>query len=394
MGVITRLIVLIAFISLSCSKQYPESETGENIYGQQIYDLHAVDTVFIPVDSTVSTFYPIFQYYEHQDSCWFVVYNSIDHTIRFFNIKTKYEERSITLDLDGPKTIPELQGLLVHNLDSIFLFSLITNDIFLINKNGSIHDSFVVNEKIIDGPNGYEIQVGDFFNPSFDYPLLTFWIAPLIERTQPEYYKYQIAVDFDVNERKIARNYGNYPKAYSEGFTYFLLEDAGRLQSVDYDIHYFLGSHKLFLHNKQDKSLAKEVFAKSIYLPEKISASMKKRGVEPERQQQANYYIQTGRYSVIRYDSHNGLYYRFVRHPQELKEPSGLLNGKIDSKYSIMILDSTFAVVGEYVLSAKQFLEITSFVSQGLLWISANHPKNSINHEDHLVFIRFKPVLK
>ena len=59
-----------------------------------------------------------------------------------------------------------------------------------------------------------------------------------------------------------------------------------------------------------------------------------------------------------------------------------------------MILDSTFAVVGEYVLSAKQFLEITSFVSQGLLWISANHPKNSINHEDHLVFIRFKPVLK
>ena len=245
MGVITRLIVLIAFISLSCSKQYPESETGENIYGQQIYDLHAVDTVFIPVDSTVSTFYPIFQYYEHQDSCWFVVYNSIDHTIRFFNIKTKYEERSITLDLDGPKTIPELQGLLVHNLDSIFLFSLITNDIFLINKNGSIHDSFVVNEKIIDGPNGYEIQVGDFFNPSFDYPLLTFWIAPLIERTQPEYYKYQIAVDFNVNERKIARNYGIILKHILKALPIFYLRMLDDLQSVDYDIHYFLGSQTI-----------------------------------------------------------------------------------------------------------------------------------------------------
>ncbi len=121
---------------------------------------------------------------------------------------------------------------------------------------------------------------------------------------------------------------------------------------------------------------------------------MKRGGTEPERQQQANYYIQTGRYSVIRYDRHNGLYYRFVRHPQELKDHSGLLNGKIDSKYSIMILDSTFGVVGEYVLPAKRFLEITSFVSKGLLWISANHPKNSINHEDHLVFIRFRPVLK
>jgi hypothetical protein len=390
MKIVTRLLLFATVVALSCNSQ--NSDKGQNSISVHSYEFQSIDTVFVPIDSTVSNFYPVFQYFEHQDSCWFVTYSNASHSINFYDLLSRTETFRTLLNDDGPKPIPELQGFLVHNWDSIFLFSLISNEIFLINRNGIIQDIYVIDEKLTDGPDSYEIQVGDFFNPSFNFPALTFWVAPFIDRTKGEFYRYPLIIDFDIKRKKVIRYYGNYPKLYTEGYTYFLLEDLGRLNSEAYDIHYFLGSHTIFLYDKNDKSFMREVFAKSAHLPDKITASMPIGGAESGRQQQANYYIKTGRYSVMRYDKRNNLFYRFVRHPQELKMPSGLLNGKITSSYSIMILDSTFAVTGEYSLPANRFLELTSFVSEGLLWVSANHPKSLINREDYLIFVRFRPV--
>jgi hypothetical protein len=390
MKIVTRLLLFATVVALSCNSQ--NSDKGQNSISVHTYEFQPIDTVFVPIDSTVSNFFPVFQYFEHQESFWFVTYSNTSHSIIFYDLLSKTETFRTLLNNDGPNPIPALQGFLVHNWDSIFLFSLISNEIFLINRNGIIQDYYVIDEKLSNGPDSYEIQVGDFFIPSFNFPSLSFWIAPFIDRTKGEFYKYPLAIDFDVKRKKVKRYYGNYPKTYVAGSTYFLLEDLGRLSTEAYDIHYFLGSHKIFLYDKNDKSFSKEIFAKSAHLPDNILPGMTTGVVEPGRQQQANYYIQTGRYSVMRYDKRNKLNYRFVRHPQELKMPSGLLNGKITSSYSVMILDSTFAVAGEYSLPANRFLELTSFVSDGLLWVSANHPKSPINREDYLIFVRFKPV--
>jgi hypothetical protein len=55
-------------------------------------------------------------------------------------------------------------------------------------------------------------------------------------------------------------------------------------------------------------------------------------------------------------------------------------------------LDSEFKITGEVELPEKVFLDFVSFVSDGLLWININHPKNSLNNEDSFQFILYKPL--
>lgn len=392
MRAFTLLIVLICLST--CSSKKDKQREFRNKFSDTQYSIIPFDTVNIPIDSATSNFTTTFRYSEIGRYKLFSIYNHNKHKIQVYDIENRKMVGSINLKSDGPDAIPELLGFHIHSFDSLFLFAFDENRIFLIDTAGIVKNIYEVNETLGNGNNNYEIALNQYFETSFDprRHLLTFWVQPFLNRRTAEYYKFPLAIDYNTVQKRVERNYGYYPDAYRESNFYFLREDLHRTISRDYEIHHFSCSHELYLYEKDKKELIKKIFVKSKYLPDHFVSIVKEGDDKPDLQQQANYNITQGRYRQLLYDSQNNLYYRIVRHQQELKAPDGLLNGKLDSKLSVMILDSEFKIAGEVELPEKVFLDFVSFVSDGLLWININHPKNSLNHEDSFQFILYKPL--
>jgi hypothetical protein len=274
------------------------------------------------------------------------------------------------------------------------LFSGEDNSIFLIDSDGGVLESFDLTKDLSDGNNFFEIAIEYYFETTYDSKnsILTFWAQPFIDTETTAYYQFPLVVDYNIEAKKIVNNYGYYPQSYRYNDIYFLREDLQRTVSSAYDILHFSCAHELFLYNINTKEYVKSAFLKSKYLPDYLEPIMKKGDKSPTLQEQANYHITQGRYRKLHYDKINNLYYRFVRHPQELRTTDNLLSGHLDSKISVIISDDSFRFSGEALLPKETFIDFVSFVSDGLIWVNCNHPKSKINTEDSFRFILYKPI--
>jgi hypothetical protein len=376
-----------------CSKS-ARIEHKQNIPARAEYTLSAIDTINIRIDSLTNNFNPTYQFSELGTLKILSVYNPRVHRIEIYDTHEQNLLSLIRLNTEGPDGIPELSGLYIHTLDSIFLFTLEMNFIFLIDSSGSIIDRVDLNPSLSTDGIQYEMLVEEYFDVSYtpELGILTFWAAPFIDRETSKFYQYPVVFDFDINENKILKNYGYYPESYRKRNVYFLNHRLIRSVTESYEIHGFEASHELFVYDKVTKELLKEVYSKSKYLPDQIESSTSSGRAQLTLQEQVNHNIKTGRYKKLIYDKTNDLLYRFVRHPQELKGADGLLNSKIGSTLSIMILDQELGVAGEVLLPANVFVDHFSFVSGGVLWVNANHPSNPQNTESYFQFVIFSPT--
>lgn len=389
----TVLCCILGWTLLSCVNQN-DKEKEQNSYAEIRYSIISIDTVSIEIDSLTSNFAPTYQYTHINQYKFFSIYNTGEHKIQIYDVGSLKNFKNINLRKEGPGTIPELLGFYIHSFDSVFLFSYDNNKVFLVDTAGTVINEYDVNEALANGDGYYEIALGDYFEPSYDSKnfILTFWLQPFINRRTFEYYQYPLAVDFDVKKENIRLHYGYYPDTYRKSDFHFLREDLHRTISNDFDIHHFSNAHHLFCYDKKNKELTISAFIKSEYLPGYIEPIVKKGDEDPTLQEQANYNITQGRYRRLHYDIKNKLYYRMVRHPQALKDVDGLLNGKLDSRLSVIVINSEFKIAGEVLLPEKSFIDFVSFVSDGVLWINMNHPKNPLNSENHFQFILYKAV--
>ncbi|MDH5398021.1 MAG: DUF4221 domain-containing protein [Cyclobacteriaceae bacterium] len=391
----TLIFICSLIIITGCISQPPKDLNETNTISALKYSLIPIDTVKIPIDTLTSNFNRFTQYKELNGQKLFAIYNSKAHKIQAYNIESRESYLNINLNKEGPEEIPHLLGFHIHSFDSIFLFSFNENKILLIDSGGVMIDSYYLNETLEKENNQFEMDMEFFFEVSYlsKNHLLTIWVAPLISRATIEYFQYPLAVDYNIKTKKVEHNYGLYPENYRDNGIYYLLNSLGRINTTAYDIHYFNCSHFLYLYDNTTKELVRKVYAKSQYLPDEIEPIMYPDDEKPILQEQANYHTTLGRYNKLHFDNENNLFYRFVNLPQELRASDGLLNGKIDNKFSVMILNADFGISGEVELPAKTFWDRTSFVSEGLLWININHPKNPLNDENYYQFIVYQPAL-
>jgi hypothetical protein len=384
-------LLLLIGIFFSCSKD-AGSSAGENRMASTKFTLTAQDTIEIPIDSTTSNFVPRYQYLALGKAKMLSIFNKNTNSIQLYDLSKKENAVNVKLETEGANAISGVLGYFIHNLDSIFIPTANNNEIFLVDSSGVIKDRFEVTDDLGIDPS-YEIAIDGFFTPSFDPKtnLLTLWARPFIDTETREHYQHAIAIDYDIKERRVQKNYGGYPDFYKQDDLYFLLDNFERLPTPRYDVHYFDGSHELFLYDVKSKELIKKAFLKSEFLPDKIPASNHAGKPNLPLQDQRNYHITTGRYHRLLYDSTNRLFYRMVRHPQDLKTSDGLLNGHLTNKISVLIANEDLEYAGEFELPENVYIDRFSFVSDGKLWININHPESDMNKEDFLQFIVFKP---
>ncbi|GCC50873.1 DUF4221 domain-containing protein [Chryseotalea sanaruensis] len=378
---------------MACSNTKTEQHLQHNTISTQKYTLVPYDTLSVPIDSLTSNFYPLFQFRQFSGQNVLAIYSSNAHRIYLYNFATQQNFQTIALQNEGPHAVPQLQGFHLHKKDSIFLFTFNHNNIQLVDSLGQVTDNYNVDNQL-DRSSNYEAMMVDYFDPSYipATNLLTFWISPFIRQQTSAYYQFPLAVDYDIKQKMIIRNYGYYPDFFKGDDIYFLRSNLQRLLTDDYDIHYFDADHNMYLYHPQTKELVKTVYARSKYLPARIEASTKVGNESMPLQKQRNYNITNGRYDRLLFDKDNSIFYRFVRHPQELLAADGLMNGKLTNDLSVLILDRDFGVAGEVLLPANVFMDDFCFVSDGLLWININHPNNPMNEEHSLKFIAYKPL--
>lgn len=97
-------------------------------------------------------------------------------------------------------------------------------------------------------------------------------------------------------------------------------------------------------------------------------------------------------YSHLIYDNYRQLYYRFVfpRSRQEHTDNLGELWQAGRDRFSIMILDKDFQVIGETLFPPNQYRSNLFYIAPEGLYISESHYRNPSFNEDSLVFRLFR----
>ena len=116
----------------SCQKE-KEVVRDSDQTGQMGY---RVDTLSVSVDEETSYLYNRFTTFYDRDDFYLVAYNRIKHKIQFFDLDKKRETRSIVLERGGEHAVSDIQNLIVHSLDSIFVFD--SGNMSILNRKGEV----------------------------------------------------------------------------------------------------------------------------------------------------------------------------------------------------------------------------------------------------------------
>ncbi|RKQ49064.1 hypothetical protein BXY85_0051 [Roseivirga pacifica] len=164
-----KLLKFILFVlAFSCAR---EAEF-ENKYSLE--SVNSEDYVLLGIDQETPRFNNPSSFSSIETEILF--YNKINHSLYFYPFKIQSEKilpsLKLNLSTEGENRVPEVNAINYHSRDSVFLFNSISKNLYLINSDGDLIDTFnVVSEGEIGFPIYPEVEViGDLaFFPTVGY---------------------------------------------------------------------------------------------------------------------------------------------------------------------------------------------------------------------------------
>ena len=176
----------------------------------------------------------------------------------------------------------------------------------------------------------------------------------------------------------------NYPDKMRKGIDYgkyissYLIKDNKILISFPVD-------HYLYLYDF-DGNIIKKIYCKSKYLNKFAPYDSTQTFINGYSRK---FEFKNGNYSSILYDKYRNLYYRVVRHNMKLKN-GNRVNSYFDGKWSIIVMDSNFNILGEQVFAAKKYFYINILITKDGLLVSLSNPSNSDYDKNFYKYELFK----
>lgn len=291
--------------------------------------------------------------------------------LNFFDAKTGELAESIPLTgLDSSSSERRLWGITSHSPDSIFILMPRINTLCLLNRMGKLIRKWNI--------------TGAYQTGQADYTLVHLARSPILihnnqliatcaQNSIPVnsianriiYFKTPGEIHFDLNKSNAIpeSKTGYWPLSYRQGNGYRdyypqrCINDKGQL------VNGFGADDSIFVYDKGKRVEAYQV----------ISKYMTTRKVFPDDSAgnysfTDQYLVEEPRYLSLDYDPYRKMYYRIVHHAQQyIQNDSMTLNQTIDKKWSLMMLDANFNLVGEVLFDPKQFMPSVLITSEGLL---------------------------
>ncbi|NJL77377.1 MAG: DUF4221 family protein [Saprospiraceae bacterium] len=379
---------LLFFVLCFCFIQCNVDDTAKSCE-----DTHAIVTidktypaVHIDLDLDKKPYdFRVYDVFDNNERTVLSYYTDEEHTIQMVDLNESIFLPSIPLAKEGTNKVESVNDIIVHNKDSIFVFSGELQQIYLINGQGAVIKKIDL-AKILENEKLPTYVVSNSPESKIIYwsdkKLLIFQVTYELSDSYytPELYKHPFIGLYSLENEKLEK-IGRYPESYQENETAFedyypIATDFKDKIVTCYGVSHHVGATNLS-NQSTEFYCAKSNFLGTSFNLLQYDAPFPKRN---------EFYRTSGFYTKILYDKYNNCYYRLVKHDQNNKDENDKLSQYLQSKWSILVLDNQLNVVKEAIFDDKLYdFDIIAVTRNGLL-ISKENPFSSSNQEEVLSF--------
>ncbi len=376
------ILPLLLFCLLSSCKR----EKGEP---QDNYTLEATENIkSFPLDSDVKYDASYLYTFEENGKRYLSFLNYRTTQLLFYDFDTAKFLFKVTLDKEGSNGVVMPTGYYIKDFNNMYISSSAYFGLIKVDTTGTIV------QKIAYGKTSTGYKILPSYNPSSRPYLPPIFIGNKVYITQNNLERFcpaektPLSVAIDTVQKK----YISLPLTYSI-LTEKQLESNVSSFSRTYDGKNFIYSFYVdedILVTSIDHAEVKRIKAKSKYIntpDEKLDFESESAPIKV---------LTLARYGDLIYDPYREVYYRFAYHKTELENNVNWW-GKIvygRKKFSVIILDKDFQIIGETLFPEAIYNSCVFFVEKEGLYISRDYQINYDQSEDFMTFELFKLVEK
>ena len=376
------ILPLLLFCLLSSCKR----EKGEP---QDNYTLEATENIkSFPLDSDVKYDASYLYTFEENGKRYLSFLNYRTTQLLFYDFDTAKFLFKVTLDKEGSNGVVMPTGYYIKDFNNMYISSSAYFGLIKVDTAKTIVQKIPYRKT----DSGYKIISS--YNASSHPYLPPVFIGDKMYITQQNNERFcpaektPISVVIDTVQKK----YTSLPLTFSI-LTEKQKESNGDDFSRTYDGKNFIYSFYVdedILVTSIDHAEVKRIRAKSRY----IDSPDEEQPLNAQKGPQLN--LELARYGDLMYDPYREVYYRFAYPKTELDDKINWMGKSVygRKKFSVIILDKDFQIIGETLFPEAIYNPYASFVSKEGLYISRDYQINYDQSEDFMTFELFKLVEK
>ena len=374
------ILPLLLFCLLSSCKR----EKGEP---QDNYTLEATENIkSFPLDSDVKYDASYLYTFEENGKRYLSFLNYRTTQLLFYDFDTAKFLFKVTLDKEGSNGVVMPTGYYIKDFNNMYISSSAYFGLIKVDTAKTIVQKIPYRKT----DSGYKIISS--YNASSHPYLPPIFIGDKMYITQQNNERFcpaektPISVVIDTVQKK----YTSLPLTFSI-LTEKQKESNGDDFSRTYDGKNFIYSFYVdedILVTSIDHAEVKRIRAKSRY----IDSPDEEQPLNAQKGPQLN--LELARYGDLKYDPYREVYYRFAYPKTELDDKINWMGKAVygRKKFSVIILDKDFQIIGETLFPEAIYNPYASFVSKEGLYISRDYQMNYDQSEDFMTFELFKLV--
>ena len=358
---------------------------SKNSKDKKIYSLQpGKECIVIPIDDNTNCYsMSMFSYMSPEGIPYLSYENEQTNELNFYRLDSCKLSHKIKIAQEGPEAIGRFIGHTVIDLDNILIFDQFK--ISRINRNGKILDKYnlITDTQIaLCHPPTSKVYAPMIVQDSciYLYQALMYSDKPYdgdaLER-------YPLCIKVNMQTKQTEKSPLTYPRLWETEN-----ENGIFTCSRDYDgtnfVYSFFISNSIYVPH--DNQTFKKYPCKSQYIN-----GLPKNNYPLDIQATQKESIENASYGNIIYDKYRKVYYRFFQPACELNKQDNIADlMKTGKKFSIMILDKDFQVIGETLFPENTYIPVMFFVLEDGLYISDNNFQNPEFNENVLSFRRME----
>lgn len=382
-------ICAILFVFTNCT---PKAETESCVENHKTSKASIIKE--INIDVTGKQYNHEFSQTAYFDSTdWYIGLDLSRNCLDIFDLSQQNYYKSLRFKNDGSAGSIEVTDFYFHTKDSIILFSENSKIQITDFENQLVNEWSLRTEKIVDWAKeeltvGFESSVARiYFDPKYK-KLYIPSVAP-VYYSDDNYFQAPTIVSFslikgdfedignfvpdDISNRKVT------PNSYSDWYNIVTVDEDQNL-IVSYCESNFYTKGQLSLDNNVSLICRKSAI---------LAFENEFGGTISDFNHQMKYTIESGLYRLSFYHPAYNYFITSVRHNQEFKNPSGLLNTTFSAPFSILVLDKSYELLTELLIPKGKYSFNKVYPhSEGVLVMKEN-PNDENNEEDILEFSVF-----
>lgn len=385
-SIILGIFCFLQLLGCSDSIEYPNQ-------ADFTHSLVKEEVVRIPIGNSTPIDPSKYFLLEEGDKEFLFLYNRPVRQIEIYDMKKLELASKISIPSEGPTAPDYPESFFPVNGDSIIIFSPKTCTANLYDGDGVFLEKFswVTDEAVLKNPDKYyQSHVFITYNnwPHKSGQRIYLPTVPLGRFNDPEgYEKGTVTQIMDWENGEVEYVFG-YPDLYKDNNYSHLTIHHFRTKGHDnLFVHGFTADPYVTVTDYDGLRERKLCTSRYIEPPLEIFGSIK----NTTGDQFDKYRAESPMYRAILHDKHRGIYYRFVVGEQNL-EASFVNREQSAAKFSVILMNEDFEVIGETLLSDNTYNYMFGFVGKKGLYLSTSHAMNENVDENHLEFGVFVPA--